>query len=130
MNRLITFALVILIGGGLALYKAKSNHDVDDKVDATVEKVLAACKRTAGYAKYEARVIESGEVAHDRAMDVAYTPSSRRGPAKFDARKYALTFAEQIVIHGKLGQTDRDLDQFLRQLQIDLEHAANAGEFD
>jgi hypothetical protein len=130
MQKLVGTLIAIALGVGLFMYRSSQRDKVEARVDAMPERVMEVCKRTQGYSQYEDYVKKHAPHALDHALSVAYEAGGRRRTAKLDSKKFALAFAEDIARQGKLTRIDQKLDLFLRQLQIDLEQAAERGEFD
>jgi hypothetical protein len=131
MNRVIGFVVFLAIAGGLAYFRSGSRAETEALIAATPERVAEVCGRSAGFEKHREFIETHADKAHEYAFNIAYEPGARRRPAKFDSRKYATAFGENLVRQGKADRKpNADRDAFLRQLQIDLETAAAAGEFD
>lgn len=130
MSRVIGIVVVIAVGIGAFMFRSAQREKVNNAIDEMPERIMAVCQRCEGFAQYKDYILEHADRAHDYAMTVAYEEGGRRRSPKFDSKKYALAFSESLVNQGKMSRTDQKLDQFLRQLQIDLEQAAGRGEFD
>ncbi|MBI5866307.1 MAG: hypothetical protein HZB38_17690 [Planctomycetes bacterium] len=130
MQRIIGFVVAVVVA--IVIYNVRSSQRdaVDAAVDAMPERMIAVMQKSEGFATYKDYIADHADKAHDHALSVSYEAGGRRRSPKFDSRKYALAFVEDLVTQGKLARTDPKLDLFLRQLQIDVEKAAERGEFD
>lgn len=135
MQRLAGIAVVIAIAVGLAIFRGDRSVKVEEKIEATQARLQEVLHRAKDFDKHAAFMDENADAAHEYAMKISYTPRARRSPPKFDHARYPTAYCECLVSKVKFAKTmskriSPDLDPFIRQLQIDVEQAVNAGEFD
>lgn len=130
MSRIIGVVVVIAIAAGVFYYRSSRTDQANDAVDAMPARIMTVAARTPGFAEHRQYFLAHADKAHQHAIDVSYSTAGRRRSASFDPRRYAAAFGESMLNQGKLTRSDQKLDQFLRQLRIDLEQAAAKGVFD
>lgn len=135
MQRVVGIVVVIAIAAAVAYFRGDRSAKVEEKVAATHAKLQDVLQRAKDYDKHAEFLDEHADAADKYAMDVAYTPRVRREPPKFDHTKYPTAYCECLVSKVKFAKSlakriSPDLDLFVRQLQIDVEQAVKAGEFD
>lgn len=127
---IVSIAVIVAIVWYRTSARDAANDDIESQIGICQQRIVAILESEKGFDRFGAKTAAACEQAHDAALALSYSAGGRRSLPKFDSRKYATAFGEQIVNIGKLGRQDRDYDQFLRQFQVDIDAAVKAGKFD
>jgi hypothetical protein len=135
MQRITGIAIAIVIAICAVMFRGDSAAKVEKKIAATSAKLEEVLHRAKDYDKHAAFLEENADAADKYAMEFSYTPPAPRTPPKFDHNRYPTAYCECLVSKVKYAKAlakriSPDLDQFVRQLQIDVEQAVKAGEFE
>lgn len=135
MQRIAGIAVAIVIAVCAVMFRGDRAAKVEERVAATSAKLQEVLHRSKDYDKHAAFMDEHADAADKYAMEVSYTPRAGRTPQKFDHTRYPTAYCECLVSKVKFAKAlakriSPDLDQCIRQLQIDVEQAVKAGEFD
>lgn len=124
VQKVVGIALAVVIGIVVFNMQRANDAAVDAEIDALHALVLVELRGLECYPKHEDFLLETAGRAHEVAASAAYSPGGRRRSASFDRAMYLEMFMRTLKNAAKLRYpADQQLDQNLRQLEIDLEAA-------
>lgn len=125
-KKLLGILAVVGIGIAILWFKSSQRQEVEKDAESCHQHLVDVLHKAPFYAANEKFIKPHEQRAHSVAYDAAYDPGGRRRSPKFDEALYVQAFCQELARAAERLEK-RELNQSLRQFQIDLENKIKAG---
>jgi len=127
MRKLIWVGVLLVIGGVLAVSRAKRDAKVEDHAQEVRVHAIELIQSQPWFEKRAKRIGPLIEMADRSAYTIAYSDGGRRRSASFDERKYVDAFFDPLV-SAATNSGDKDFSFAVRDLHLRVQQAMDKGE--
>ena len=127
MRRLVWVAVFLVVGGVLAVSRAKRVAKVEDRAQEVRVHAIELIQSQPWFEKRAKRIGPLIEMADRTAYSIAFSEGGRRRSASFDERKYVDAFFDPLV-SAATNSGDRDFSFAVRDLHLKVQQAMDNGE--